>query len=239
MAATANFLAIDTGDIVYCAKELTRHRATPTTADWEQVVRLARYLKNRPRVPFWHKFQETPCQLETYSDTDWAGCRRTRRSTTGGYTVAGSHLIKMRRQYTYRHCTYSAAQHKHAPWLKSKRDLHCHLCAPEKNLVIWCHMSHPWLSHLPFTTNTSSSSSTLPSTTQEHAAQSVQQEQLREHFVDEKRYQRPETRATQLPQNVVQNTSCCGSQFSGSRIVRERRPKQCDSYRCTKTSAHT
>ena len=35
------------------------------------------------------------CQLETYSDTDWAGCRRTRRSTTGGYTVAGSHLIKM------------------------------------------------------------------------------------------------------------------------------------------------
>ena len=34
-------------------------------------------------------------QLETFSDTDWAGCRRTRRSTTGGYTVAGSHLIKM------------------------------------------------------------------------------------------------------------------------------------------------
>ena len=32
-AATANFLAIDRGDIVYCAKELTRHMATPTTAD--------------------------------------------------------------------------------------------------------------------------------------------------------------------------------------------------------------
>ena len=42
-----------------------------------------------------------------------------------------------------------------------------------------------------FTTSTSSSSFTLPSTTQENAAQSVQQEQLREHFVDEKRYQRP------------------------------------------------
>ena len=94
LAATANFLAIDRRDIVYCAKELTRHMATPTTADWEKVVRLGRYLKNKPRVRLWYKFQELPCQLETYSDTDRAGCR-TRRSTTGGYTVAGSHLIKM------------------------------------------------------------------------------------------------------------------------------------------------
>ena len=93
--ATAKFLAIDRGNIVYCAKELTRHMATPTTADWENVVRLRRYLKNTPRVRLWYKFQETPCQHETYSDTDWAGCRRTRRSTTGGYTVAGSLLVKM------------------------------------------------------------------------------------------------------------------------------------------------
>ena len=33
--------------LVYCAKELTRHMATPTTADWEQVVRLGRYLKKQ------------------------------------------------------------------------------------------------------------------------------------------------------------------------------------------------
>ena len=52
LAATANFLAIDRGDIVYCAKELTRHMATPTTTDWEKVVRLVRYLKNRPKVRF-------------------------------------------------------------------------------------------------------------------------------------------------------------------------------------------
>ena len=84
LAATANFLVIDRGDIVHCAEELTRHMAKPPTADWEKVVRLGRYLKNRPWVRLWYKFQETPCQLETYSDTDWAGCRRTRRSTTGG-----------------------------------------------------------------------------------------------------------------------------------------------------------
>ena len=94
LAVAANFLAIDKGHTVYCVKELTRPMATPT-ADWEKVVRFGRYLKNRPGVQLWNKFQETPCQLETFSDTDWAGCIRTRRSTTGGYTVAGSRLIKM------------------------------------------------------------------------------------------------------------------------------------------------
>ena len=65
LAATAKFLAIDRGDIVSCAKELTRHVATPTTTDWEKLVRLGRYLKNRPRVRLWYKFQESLCQLET------------------------------------------------------------------------------------------------------------------------------------------------------------------------------
>ena len=32
--------------------------------------------------------------LEVYSDTDWAGCPRTRKSTTGGCAMVGSHLIK-------------------------------------------------------------------------------------------------------------------------------------------------
>ena len=70
LAATANVLPIDRGDIVYCAKELTRHMATPTTADWEKLVRLKRCLKNRPKVRLWYKFQEKLCQLETYSDPD-------------------------------------------------------------------------------------------------------------------------------------------------------------------------
>ena len=93
LAATANFLAIDRGDIVFCAKELTRDMATPTTADWEKVVRWRRYLKIRPDL--WYKFQETPCQLGTFSETDWAGCKITRRSTTGEYTVdrISSHQI--------------------------------------------------------------------------------------------------------------------------------------------------
>ena len=80
---------------MYCAKELTRHMATPTTVDLGEGGEIGEVFEKQTQVRFWYTFQETPCQLETYSDTDWAGCRRARRSTTGGYTVAGSHLIKM------------------------------------------------------------------------------------------------------------------------------------------------
>ena len=52
-------------------------------------------------------------------------------------------------------------------------------------------MSHPWLPHLPLTTSTSSSSFPLPSTTQEHAAQSEQQEHLQEHPVHHAHLQAP------------------------------------------------
>ena len=52
-------------------------------------------------------------------------------------------------------------------------------------------MSHPSLSHLRFTTSTSSSSFSLPSTTQEPAVQSVQHDQLREHSVHTAHLQAP------------------------------------------------
>ena len=60
-----------------------------------------------------------------------------------------------------------------------------HLCALEKNLSFGPHMSHTLLlSHLPFTTSTSSSSFTLPSTTTpEHALQSGQHDHLQKHPV--------------------------------------------------------
>ena len=94
IAARANFLATDRPDILYAAKALTRKMAEPTYDDWEKSVRPGRYLKTRPKLSIWYKYQELPIQMETFSDTDWAGCKRTRRSTTGGYAVYGSHLIK-------------------------------------------------------------------------------------------------------------------------------------------------
>ena len=39
------------------------------------------------------KWQPVYSKLVTYSDSDWAGCVKTRRSTSGGMVLRGSHLL--------------------------------------------------------------------------------------------------------------------------------------------------
>ena len=94
LAATLNYLAADRCDLMYAAKECARLMATPTRAAWDKMVRVGRYLRGKPRVRVWYHYQEEAQAIVTHSDTDWAGCRRTRRSTTGGYTSYGTHLLK-------------------------------------------------------------------------------------------------------------------------------------------------
>ena len=67
--------------------------AKPTDVTLAELKRLCRYLKASPRMVFAMGFQE--CQaLDVYSDTDWAGCLRTRKSTSGGCVVLGQHVNK-------------------------------------------------------------------------------------------------------------------------------------------------
>ena len=38
-------------------------------------------------------WQPSPSEISMYTDSDWGGCARTRRSTSGGCAFLGSHLI--------------------------------------------------------------------------------------------------------------------------------------------------
>ena len=41
-----------------------------------------------------YDFQEEPEAVNGFSDSDWAGCRRTAKSTSGGCVMKGGHCIK-------------------------------------------------------------------------------------------------------------------------------------------------
>ena len=55
---------------------------------------LVRYLIGRPRLVWQFLHQDPTSTLRTSVDTDFAGCVETRRSTSGGLSRRGAHLIK-------------------------------------------------------------------------------------------------------------------------------------------------
>ena len=92
--ARANFLSADRPDIGYAVKELSRGMSKPNASDWNNLVHLARYLKGSPRAVTYYNFQTECYGVQIYTDSDWAGCKRTRRSTSGGCVMRGSHFLK-------------------------------------------------------------------------------------------------------------------------------------------------
>ena len=94
VAARANYLAQDRPDIMYAVKEICRQMAAPTVGAWRKLKRLARYLLGETRVVTRYDWQGEGHDLDGFSDSDWAGCRTTGKSTSGGALMVGSHFIK-------------------------------------------------------------------------------------------------------------------------------------------------
>ena len=94
LAARANYLAQDRADIQFAAKECCRSMASPTKGSSRALRRLVRYLVAVPRVVWEFSFQPPVSSIDVYSDSDWAGCRRTARSTSGGVIVVGTHCLR-------------------------------------------------------------------------------------------------------------------------------------------------
>ena len=93
-AVRANFLAQDRMDIAHATKEATRRMTAPTTDDWNKLLRLGRYLARYTRVVNWYKYQNESEKVVACTDSDCVGCRRTRRSTSGGCIQRGQHTLK-------------------------------------------------------------------------------------------------------------------------------------------------
>ena len=64
--------------------------------DWNNLVRTGRYLVRYPRVVNWYKYQNESEKVAVCTDSDWAGCTRTRRPTPGGCIHRGQHRLEFK-----------------------------------------------------------------------------------------------------------------------------------------------
>ncbi|GJW63184.1 putative ribonuclease H-like domain-containing protein, partial [Tanacetum coccineum] len=71
---------------------LYRFQVTPKSSHLSAVKRIFRYLKGKPKLGLWYP-KVSSFDLESYSDSDYAGANLDRKSTTGGCQFLGRRLI--------------------------------------------------------------------------------------------------------------------------------------------------
>ena len=82
-AARFNYQSLDRPDSQFAAKKASRCMATPRVVDWTILKRAARYLLGAPRAVRTFRWQTAPTTVTTHTDSDWAGERASRKSTSG------------------------------------------------------------------------------------------------------------------------------------------------------------
>jgi len=91
----AGYLALDRPDIAFAAKECARGMSQPLRRHFMYLKRLVRYLAGRPRLIWRWKAQklEAGRVLKVSSDSNWAGCPVTRRSSSCCVLRRGAHFL--------------------------------------------------------------------------------------------------------------------------------------------------
>nr|GEV16070.1 retrotransposon protein, putative, unclassified [Tanacetum cinerariifolium] len=92
MIGSLMYLTASSPDIMSAVSTCSRNQVTPTTSNLEAVKKIFKYLKGQPKLGLWYP-RESPFVLEAYSDSDYAGANKDRKSTTGGCHFLGRRLI--------------------------------------------------------------------------------------------------------------------------------------------------
>ena len=90
----ASYVAQDRPDIAEAVKCLSRRMHEPKESDFQDLKRLVRFLKGKPRVLLKFGRQKFADTIHMYVDSDFAGCLLTRRSTSGLVATFGRHTVK-------------------------------------------------------------------------------------------------------------------------------------------------
>ena len=68
--------------------------SAPTAGDVKKIVRLGRYLVGKPRAVALYLWQAARAVQNVFTDANWAGCNASRKSTSGGAMLPGSHVVR-------------------------------------------------------------------------------------------------------------------------------------------------
>ncbi|GJR36563.1 hypothetical protein Tco_1212247, partial [Tanacetum coccineum] len=83
MISSLMYVTASRPDIMFAVCACSRFQVTPKTSHLSAVKRVFRYLKGKPKIGLWYP-RESSFDLESYSDSDYAGANLDRKSTIGG-----------------------------------------------------------------------------------------------------------------------------------------------------------
>ncbi|GJX54718.1 putative ribonuclease H-like domain-containing protein [Tanacetum coccineum] len=92
MIGSLMYLTASRPDILFDVCACSRFQVTPKTSHLHAVKRIFMYLKGNPKLGLWYH-RESSFDLVAYSDSDYDGANRDRKSTTGGCQFLGHRLI--------------------------------------------------------------------------------------------------------------------------------------------------
>ncbi|KAI3718218.1 hypothetical protein L6452_19080 [Arctium lappa] len=92
MIGSLLYLTASRPDIMYSTCLCARYQSEPKESHLIIVKRIFRYLKGTPNLGLWYP-KDSGFDLTGYSDSDFAGCKLDRKSTTGGCQLLGGKLL--------------------------------------------------------------------------------------------------------------------------------------------------
>ena len=86
------YLTFTRPDIIFAVNRVCQNFSNPTLIHLKAAKRILRYLQGTQNFGICY-LSQSPTSLYAFSDSDWAGCPTTRRSTTGFYVFLGANCI--------------------------------------------------------------------------------------------------------------------------------------------------
>ena len=88
IVARANYLASDRADAQYTVRMLSKGMASPTAADYRHLRHFGRYLIRMPHLVQLFPWGVDASAVIVQTDSDWAGDKESRKSTSGGQYIS-------------------------------------------------------------------------------------------------------------------------------------------------------